>query len=224
MSTQIFETNYMNSIENLPSGATLFIEGVKWEDYQHLIEELAESNHLRVAYSEGVLQIMSPSYQHEVVKNVIHDLLVVIFEETHTNYSPAGSTTLKHEDLKGAAEPDNCYYLRENVKKIQKRKSIDMHLDPPPDLIVEVDLSSSSTKKIDFYAMLGVIEFWKYAKSSIKFFRLDNGSYIETEHSLNFPFLTADIMAECINKGLSEDLLDAKSKLRAWVRTVSSQK
>jgi Uma2 family endonuclease len=219
MSTQAFETSYMSTIEHLPSGTMLIIEDVSWEDYKNLLAELGDSYGLRVTFSNGVLEVMSPSYQHEAVKNIIHDLLVVVIEETRTSYIPAGSITLKREDIKSGAEPDNCYYLKENVKKVQRKKSIDLRTDPAPDLVIEVDLSSSSTKKLNFYAQIGVTEFWTYSESSIRFFRLDQNVYIEINESLNFSFLTADIMTTFINKGLSEDLLTVKLQLRDFVRS-----
>jgi Uma2 family endonuclease len=222
MSTQAFETSYMSTIEHLPSGTTLLIENVQWEDYKHLIEEAGESNHFRITYSEGVLEVVSPSRKHESVKEIISHLIIILAMELDIECYPVGSTTFTHTQFKEGSEPDACFYLGESIKKIQNRDEVDLLVEPPPDIVVEVDLSSSSTKKMPFYRKIGVGEFWQYQKDRIRFFKLEEETYIENQESLNFPFLTSDVLTTFINEGLSQNIKTFK-EFKRWITSIRSK-
>ena len=124
----------------------------------------------------------------------------------------AGSTTFKRQDLAKGFEPDSCFYIQ-NEGRISGKAEIDLDTDPPPDLIIEIDISSSSLNKFPVYAHIGVPEVWRYDGTRVVFFVLAGENYEAAEESRAFPVLTS---------GVATELLDASAEVKstAWVHRV----
>ncbi|MGH9913909.1 MAG: hypothetical protein ACRD63_01330, partial [Pyrinomonadaceae bacterium] len=104
--------DYLDAATHLPVGGRLTLHGVDWEEYEQLLVELGDRSHLRVSYSEGRLEIMSPSAKHEQYKNLMHDLVVILSDEMEQNVISFGSVTLKLEPRAKGAEGDDCFYIQ----------------------------------------------------------------------------------------------------------------
>ena len=153
-------TDYLQAIEHVPSGATLILVGVGWEDYEQLLSDLDLGGGypgIRVTYDEGRLEIMSPSSAHEMYKDLILHLGKVIADELGCDLETRGSTTFKLKSLAKGAEPDTCFYVRHAARMIGKH-IIDLSTDPPPDIVVEIDVSHESRTKLAIYARFRVPE------------------------------------------------------------------
>ena len=87
--------------------------------------------------------------------------------------------------MKGA-EPDGSFYVQ-NADAIIGKRRIDLSVDPPPDVVVEIDITSESLSKFPIYAAFGVPEIWRYDGRAAQIYHLVNQSYVETDASLAFP-------------------------------------
>lgn len=190
---------YVEAIEHLPTGSALVIPDVSWAEYEALLAELGDGYAVRVSYDEGRLEIVTPSAKHEKVKEFILRLVHVLATERGTNLETFGSTTFKHKALRKGAEPDTCFYV-EHAALVVGRDELDLAVDPPPDVIVEVDVSHGSIRKMTFYAQIGVPELWRYDGRRAVMYRLSGTSYQETPASVAFPSFTADTLTALVRR------------------------
>ena len=213
--------DYLDAITHLPSGGRLTFYEIGWEEYERLLTELGNSERFRISYNDGRLEIMSPSAKHERYKNLLHDLVVILSDELDREILSYGSTTLKLEPGKKGAEGDDCFYIQ-HAGRIGEKNDIDLTQDPPPDLVIEIDLTHESSSKFAIYAALGVPEIWHYGESNWRILQLVGQAYAPVSSSLAFPFLTAEQLAGFVADSETEGQKQARRVFRDWVRTVKS--
>ena len=219
MTTQIL--SYIEAIAHLPPGGTLILTDVPWEDYEQLLADLGDSYVVRISYDRGRLEIMSPSIRHENFAETISGLARVIADELDIVLESLGSTTYKQEWLERGVEPDACFYV-ENAPRIIGKRRVDLTSDPPPDIVVEVDVSHESTKKLAIYAGMGVPEVWRYDEERTYIYRLTEQEYVEVSASPTFPFLTSDALTQFLEQSKTEGQTAALRSFRDWLRTQRS--
>ena len=217
MST-LHTADYLEAIEHLPAGATLRLQRVDWHEYEQLLAELVDRAGLRVSYDQGRLEIMSPLPEHEEYKGFIYSLARILSEEMDINLETRGSATLKREREAKGAEPDESFYVQNAARVIGKRQ-IDLSVDPPPDIIVEIDLTNESLSKFAIYAALGVPEIWRYDGERAWIYHLTGQGYTEAPVSSSFPLLTAEALSEFAGQSKIQGQSVALSSFRQWVRT-----
>jgi Uma2 family endonuclease len=167
----------------------LVLEGVSWELYEHLLNEIDLSGRrLFLTYDDGELEIMSPLPEHEDPKELISDCIKAILERTDTPARALGQTTFRRKLKKKGLEPDSCFYIQSQPLVIGKKR-IRLPKDPPPDLAIEIDITSRSIARLPIYAALDVPEVWRYDGVNIRSLHLRQGRYDESEYSLAFPKL-----------------------------------
>jgi Uma2 family endonuclease len=216
MTTQAI--NYLDAIEHLPAGGTLILTDVSWEEYQQLLADLGDGYGVRISYDDGRLEIMSPSMKHEKRKDLISYLARTIADEMDVTLESCGSTTFKQEQLAKGAEPDTCFYVQ-NASRIIGKEEIDLSIDPPPDIIVEVDISHESTGKFTLYAALGVPEIWRYDGKQVQIFHLSEQRYVDMPASFSLPILTSDALARFLEQSKTEGQSATLRSLREWLRS-----
>ena len=150
------------------------LRGTSWSTYQQLCQDLDEQAGERLAYDRGTLEITSPSQNHEKLKQLLGYIVSISAEETEQELASFGSTTWNREDLAKGFEPDQCYYLQHEAI-VRNRDDIDLTVDPPPDLVIEVDLTSSSKIRMQIYQALGIPEVWQYEGDRIILYHLVEG-------------------------------------------------
>jgi Uma2 family endonuclease len=169
------------------------VTGVSWNKYEAFLAERGDSLAYRVAYLDGVLEIVSPSRRHESGKTRIGDLLLIYFLETDTEYFPTGSTTFRKEEQQAGAEPDESYCIDVDKKF--------------PDLAIEVVITSGGINRLELYRRLGVREvwFWQNNNFSIYHWREEIPSqfvptfeYEQINRSEVLPNLDMNLLAECL--------------------------
>lgn len=143
-----------------------------------------------------------PLPEHENRNRSIDRLIVTLIEELNLEYNPFGAMTIKKREKSAEKEPDSCYYIQ-NEALVRARTELDFAQDPPPDLGLEIDITSSSLNQFDLYADLGVPEIWGYDGRSIKFYQLQNGEYAECDFSLAWTMLPTAKVDEFIALCLS---------------------
>ena len=200
----------------VPPGQTVILENINWSEFKAILEDLGEHRGSRIAYNNGKLEIMTPLPEHEVNKEYISDFLKVILEELDIEFCPLGSTTFKNQAMSKGIEPDSCFYIRHETA-VRGKNRLDLSIDPPPDLALEVDITNRSHPEI--YESLGVPELWQYIKSELKFLLLVNGKYVESKTSANFPDLP---LLEVIPQYLAQCRTEGRNKgmraFRSWVK------
>jgi Uma2 family endonuclease len=183
----------------------VFLKNVTWDTFNHLLEELSNQRNERLTYYLGTLQIMSPLGIHENNNRFIESLIFVIASELNLNLKKFGSLTLKSNELKQGVEPDSCYYIA-NEPKVRNKQNIDLTIDPPPDLVLEIDITSGSLNKLPIYASLKVPEIWRYDGEKLIVFSLDinNNEYQELKESPTFPWLNLNLIPQLISQSLED--------------------
>jgi Uma2 family endonuclease len=180
-------TTPSTSAKEHPPEARVVLQGVSWQTFKALMADIGEDRSCRIAYDQGMLEIMVPYEQHEEPKILIAEFVTGTADELEIEIRQLGSLTLEREDLTRAVEPDTCFYIQ-NESNV-RGKNINLPDVPPPDLVVESDYTSSSLNKFNIYASLGVPELWRYRKQTLQVYHLLEGKYEQTDKSLAFPFL-----------------------------------
>ncbi|NES23081.1 MAG: Uma2 family endonuclease [Symploca sp. SIO3E6] len=176
--------------ESKPKGIepVIPLRGVSWQTYKALMAEVGDDRGWRIAYELGVLELRMPLLKHEAPKRLLENFIETVADELEIEILEAGALTLEREDLSRAIEPDSCFYVQ-NEQRVRGKEEIKLPDDPPPDLAIESDYTSSSLNKLSIYAFLGVPELWRYHKGKLLIYQLVNGNYQLSESSLTFPCL-----------------------------------
>jgi Uma2 family endonuclease len=153
--------------------------------------------------------------EHEETNRSIATLVELVAEEWEIDLMNLGSTTFEREDLKLGFEPDTCFYFQ-NAERIRGKDEIDLHIDLPPDLVIEIDITSRSVDKLSIYAAFGVSEVWRYSGKLFMIFKLDAGRYIQINESLALPGLTGAIIVGFIEDSQTLKRLDWMKRIREW--------
>lgn len=192
------------------------LENISWQTYQAMLADMGDHRASRLTYDEGTLEIKMPSKLHEIINRLLELIITALVEELGLSIKGYGSTTLDREDLQKGVEPDSCFYIQ-NAARLQ---GLDPELpeDLPPDLAVEVDITSSSTRRMGIYKQLGVPEIWRYTKQGITISRLTNGEYVECKFSPTFRMISAEILALVLQQRQTTDDIGVIRFVRAWVR------
>jgi len=176
--------------------------GVSWAAYVRLLDDLGDDRPggIRLTYSDGTLEIMSPKRLHEQVTRLVDMILTVITFELGVNLDNCGAMTLRVDRQERGGEPDSCFYLA-NEPAVRGVTEIDLQLHPPPDIVLEVDITNPSLDKTGLYAAAGVPEVWRYDGARMQFLVLTEGGYQAATHSRSFPHLTSERMTNYILSG-----------------------
>jgi len=215
-------TEILEAVEHLPNGATLVVREFSWDDYERLLDNLVDRPGLRISYDSGTLEIMSPTFRHEECQELIGDLVVIFCEVFHLTLQKAGSTTWKNRSLAKGAEADGSFYIR-NAKHTIGKDTIDLGQDPPPDVVVEVDVTGSSEGKFAIYAALGIPEVWRYHGKVCRFYALTDGEYNEIAVSGFLPKLSAEMLADAIEIGRSQSQDEARRAFRRRMKELKKK-
>lgn len=162
---------YMDAIEHIPENGTLILNNVSWDDYEGLLNLMGNKPGHRVTYDEGRLQIISPRADHEFPKEFVLRLTSTLADETDTPLESFGSTTYKRKRKAKGAEPDTSFYVQ-HADLMVGHLDLDLEVDPPPDVVVEIDTRNESSGKFPIYAALGINEIWLYDGTNAKFYNL----------------------------------------------------
>jgi Uma2 family endonuclease len=193
------------------------LHNITWETFEALLRDTGEHRGSRFAYDCGTLEIMTPLFEHENPKSNFGNFIIALAEELDIEIRSAGSTTLKRRIANRGIEPDNCYYIQ-NELAIRGRETLNLETDPPPDLAIEIDITSSSVNKFGIYSALGITELWIYDGQDLKFYQLVEGQYIECNFSIAFPLVSVSDISRFIQQSKTMGEIALLKSFRAWVR------
>jgi Uma2 family endonuclease len=199
------------------------LTGVRWETYESLLRDHQDRSVPHFTYDQGTLEIMSPLPWHESRKDLL-DLLVDVFaEERGLDIVSLGSTTFRRADLQRGFEPDACYYVQNVGLLPTDLADLDPANLPPPDLVVEIDITHGSMDKLPLYAAFGVPEVWRDDGQRVAVLQRDGEGYAESAESAAFPGLTADALTRFVNLSQTTRRTAWLRQLRAWARGAESE-
>lgn len=190
---------------------------IDWPTYSGLLRAFETQRGFRLTYDRGMLEIMSPLWEHEGPSGLLGLFIHVLTEELNLPCRLGGSLTLRRRRKRRGLEPDKCYWIA-NAPRMQGKRQLNLRVDPPPDLAVEVDVTSSSLDRMGIYAVLGVPEIWRWSTGGLAFHLLENGAYQVRPNSLSFPQLAAvDLVPFLVLWGQTDDVSITR-QFREWVR------
>ena len=205
-----------------PLDQPVLMDGVSWETYEALLADGGDRRQTRMAFDQGVLEIVTPSYEHEHAGNIVTRVAEALMDARRQDYAPAGSTTFKDQRVGRGFEPDASYYV-EHAARVRGLTRIDLDSDPPPDLVIEIDVTHTSLDKLPVYAALGVAEVWRHQRDRVQMYLLEAGSYVEVDDSTVIPGLSAARLTAFVRDGLTMSRPDWWQGVEAWVRETISR-
>lgn len=202
-----------------PGEHRFIIYNLGWEGYEAL-QALFGDDGPRMNYSRGNVELMSPLIPHGRYSSLIGFMVEVVAEELDIRLNALDSTTFKRRMADRGLEPDKCYYIA-NAGRITDQRSVDLDVDPPPDLAVEIEITHSLLDKIDIYAGIGVPEVWRFDGEALTVLLLrPDGTYAPSEASASFPFLPMGEFARWLMEQDPAEETRWRRSFRAWAREV----
>ncbi len=219
MSTQIISPAeaIVDMIDRMPADSVLIQHDVSWNDYEELLEAVGEASSLRICYDAGTLQIMTLSQRHEKYSTLIERMVDRLSLFLRVKVLFYGSATMRKREKQKGVEPDACFYVQ-NASLVGTKDEIDFNTDPPPDVVVEIDLHHDSISKFPIYAALGVPEFWRYDGNVLTIYHLIEEQYQPSEASQSLPLLTSSILTEFLGRIPKEDQYDILLEFEEWLK------
>ncbi len=201
-----------------PPGEQRFVlDGVDWDTYVAFSDKLGKRN-IRLNYDGVNLELMTLSPEHEYAKKRLACLLETLAVEMDIDIALFGSMTCRREDLEHGFEPDECYWIA-HESQVRGRDRIDLTRDPPPDLILEVEISRSFVDRLAIAARLGVPEVWRWDGERLRVMLLGSqGQYSESERSQALPFLRVAELVRFLHPDATQSETKWLQSFRAWVR------
>ncbi len=201
-----------------PAESGVVFYGVTWNDYEAMLRIVGERP-VRVTYDRGTMEIFKTSFGHNNDAHRLGRVVNLLTEELDVSVVGGGTTTLKRQDLDRGAEPDQCYWLRDNARRVRGKRRLDLNRHLAPDLIIQVDVARRSLDRLDVFAALGVPEVWRSRGRSVQFLHLRaDGTYQARTTSRNFPSLPVASIAQFFKAGRTADSTAWTRSFRAFVR------
>jgi Uma2 family endonuclease len=211
-------------LEDFPSKATqnVVLTNISWQTYQSLLAEMGDHRATRLSYDRQTLYIKMPSKLHEIINRLLARIVTTLTEELDLNVINLGSTTLDREDLQRGAEPDTCFYIQHADQLAGLDPEIPEGL--PPDLAIEVDITSFSNRRLEVYLALGIPEIWCYTKQQgLKIYHCqinESGrNYLSSEVSLAFPQVSAAVLNQFLQQRQTQNENTVIRAVRSWIQS-----
>lgn len=194
------------------------LRNVDWDLYERLLDAREDNPTPLYTYDRGWLEIMSALLpEHEEVKLCIELLVNIITGELDLDLRRVGSTTLKRADVQGGAEPDCSYYIQ-HAEQMRGKDRLDLMVDPPPDLAVEVDITHATLDKLPVYARFGVPEVWRYRGGRVEIWMFAGDRYGQSTGSGALPGVTADALVQLLAEREKLGNAQWQRRVRDWAR------
>ena len=219
LQTQISELDLDNFDGQLTQ--TTALSPLSWQTYRSIVKEMGDHRSTRLAYSEKTLTIKMPSKLHEIINRLLARIVTTLTEELNLDVVNIGSTTLDNDNLEKGAEPDTGFYIQ-NANQLEGLDP-DIPTGLPPDLVIEVDITSPSAGRLLIYRALGVQEVWQYTKrKGVSVLKLVDGEYTASTASGVFPRLSAEKINQFLSQRRNQSENQVIRAVRNWVQSLES--
>lgn len=199
------------------------LKNISWLTFKAMLADMGNERNSRLAYDNGIVEIMTPLMPHEHSNRLIEGFILVLCEEMGLEVKTTGSLTLTRDDLEKGGEPDSSYYIQHEYL-VRNKENIDLNQDPPPDLVLEVDYSKPKIDKLSLYAAMGIPEFWRYNGTKLRVYTLTENQYSEVELSPTFAPVSVRYIPQFIEESKKIGQLAAKNAFHGWVKQQISSK
>ena len=210
-----------HALLGLGPGERVCATGIPWSVYTGLVDlRDARRPGVKITFDRGRMEIVSPSFRHEKPNLRLALIVITLVEELGLRLVSARSTTFRREQAEQGLKPDDCFYVSHAATMVDV-EDIDLSIHPPPDLVIEVDVTSSSVPKEPIYGPMGVPELWRHedGEVTIRILQPDR-IYQSADHSLAFPQVTAEDLGRLLVQTNHPDDIAAIRNYRAWARTL----
>lgn len=185
------------SVEKEPTVERVFLPDVSWETYQQLVKDLMGKRAIRLTYDGEDLEIMVVSYKHGNYSRYLELTIAELADFYEIDFVPAGDTTFRLEKEQKGFEGDGSFYFK-NAGLVRGKDEIDLSIDPPPELVVEVDITHGSLSKFPILAVVGIEEIWRFDGDEVIFYRLENNDYKQVAESVCLPNVKSETVTELL--------------------------
>jgi Uma2 family endonuclease len=176
----------------------VLLQGISWDTYMSLLKDIGDGAP-RLTFDNGDLEIEVPGRLHELIKSLVAEMITSAMKRMSISYEPAGATTWKQHAILKGLEADECYHIQ-SIQKVLGKSELDLTIDPPPDLAIEVEVTSPSLIKMEVYRGLKVPELWRVRADAIcSMYRLDEaGAYQPISASIAVPIFTPALISQYV--------------------------
>ena len=196
---------------------SIVFRDASWRLYQSILREYDERPS-RINYDRGTLEIMTLSLEHERYKSILGMMLGLIALTFGVRMANGGSSTLTRLTKRKGLEADQCYWIG-NEPAVRTKKRIDLRTDPPPDLVIEIDVMHSVVNREKIYAALGVPEMWVLKRETgLATSKLEQGAWRPVERGKSFPFLRVADLNPFVARIGSDDDTSILADFAQWLR------
>jgi Uma2 family endonuclease len=209
----------MATVASPPTEQRVVLHNIAWETYESLLADHVSRSAPRFTYDRGELEILGPSTEHERDNRTLAQFVEMVAMELSVNFDNVGSMTFKREDLQQGFEPDSSFYIQ-NELHIRGKSQIDLMIDPPPDLVIEIEITRQAIPKLPLYASMGVPEIWRSDRGQVAILRLQESSYSESIHSAALPPITSEILTRFLAASRSLTRIEWLRQVREWAAGV----
>ena len=175
----------------------IILHNISWETYEKILAEHDEVSNPHFAFCDGELEIMVLGYQHERLKDDLTELTVEIARILEIDYRGAASTTFRRQKKQKGFEGDSSFYFK-NANIVRAKKEIDLNVDPPPELVIEIDITHGSLLKFPIFSALRIEEIWRFDGEDVTFYRLENEDYRQVAESVCLPRVKSAVVTELL--------------------------
>lgn len=204
-----------------PPEQRIVLQGVAWETYERLSADQVESSAPRFAYDRGELEILRPSADHEIVNRTLALLVELVASEMEIEVIDVGSMTFERQDLQRGFEPDSSFYVQ-SAEQVWGKTQIDLTVDPPPDLVIEIEITRPAVAKMPIFAAIGIPEVWRWDGAQLSILQLAAAEYRNTRAGRALRLLTSDDLTAFVTESFTLRRTAWMRRVREWARERTS--
>jgi Uma2 family endonuclease len=198
------------------AAGTVVMMPATWQEYQQLAQQRSDRANPRIKYRQGEVLLMSPMAAHGRDASLLADVAKALLDYQDREYDSFTPVTMELPEESGI-EPDFCFYI-DNWQAVSGKQRIDWQTDPPPDLVIEVDVTSYSD--VADYLPYKVPEIWLWKKQVLKIYRLQDGAYVlqdwsELAPSIALPTVIQTVVQEAYDRNSSFAIRNLQKRLAA---------
>jgi Uma2 family endonuclease len=195
--------------------SSVILYDISWETYEHLLADHISRSVPHFTYDQGTLEIARPGIERVQIAHALERVFDSVAELFESDWVPVGSMTYHRKSAARGFEPDSSYYIRD-AERIRGVKQIDAEIDPPPDLIIVVDVTGDAMNKLPTYAALDVPEVWQHVPEHVSIYLLRDGVYEESTASAAVPILTREVLTRFVEQDRVLSSLAWREMVREW--------